>query len=233
MSEWSEAMSNSKAKPVTVKLKHVIYVLGHSKQAMRFFTAKDIVRSPCIATALVSPDSITRCWLTIPLRLYALVCTHLLHKAEIKKLLSQLALKLKCQELRAELRTTRADTPAALLLLLQATKAPNQPLSKHWRKDVEQLQATVEVQSKSHSAYNKWILMLWGENRGKWKSWQSLHGSRTQDTSGLSRQCSATEPQQPDNHQPSQSSVCTTECPSRMHTWQPLFYFPLFSPHNI
>ena len=28
-------------------------------------------------------------------------------------------------------------------------------------------------------------------------------GSRTQDTSGLSHQCSATELQQPDNHQPS------------------------------
>ena len=35
--------------------------------------------------------------------------------------------------------------------------------------------------------------------------------SRTQDTSGLSRQCSATEPQQPDNHQPSQSSMCTAQ----------------------
>ena len=33
--------------------------------------------------------------------------------------------------------------------------------------------------------------------------------SPTQDTSGLSRQCSATEPQQPDNHQPSPSSICT------------------------
>ena len=36
-------------------------------------------------------------------------------------------------------------------------------------------------------------------------------GSRTQDTSGLSCQCSATEPQQPDNHQPSQSSICTAQ----------------------
>ena len=36
-------------------------------------------------------------------------------------------------------------------------------------------------------------------------------GSRTQDTSGLSRQRSATEPQQPDNHQPSQSSICTAQ----------------------
>ena len=35
--------------------------------------------------------------------------------------------------------------------------------------------------------------------------------SRTQDTSGLSRQCSATEPRQPANHQPSQSSICTAQ----------------------
>ena len=35
--------------------------------------------------------------------------------------------------------------------------------------------------------------------------------NQTQDTSGLSRQCSATEPQQPDNHQPSQSSICTAQ----------------------
>ena len=35
-------------------------------------------------------------------------------------------------------------------------------------------------------------------------------GSRTQDISGLSRQCSATELQQPDNHQPSQC-VCTVQ----------------------
>ena len=34
-------------------------------------------------------------------------------------------------------------------------------------------------------------------------------GSQTQDTSGLSHRCSATEPQQLDNHQPSQSSICT------------------------
>ena len=62
------------------------------------------------------------------------------------------------------------------------------------------------------------IWILWGENRGKWKR-SAAAGSRTQDTSGLSRQCSATEPRQPDNHQPSQSSICTctggTECLSR------------------
>ena len=33
-------------------------------------------------------------------------------------------------------------------------------------------------------------------------------GSRTQVTSGLSHQCSVTEPRQPDSHQPSQSSIC-------------------------
>ena len=36
-------------------------------------------------------------------------------------------------------------------------------------------------------------------------------GSQTQDTSDWSRQCSATEPRQPDNHQPSQSSICTAQ----------------------
>ena len=36
-------------------------------------------------------------------------------------------------------------------------------------------------------------------------------GSQTQDTSGLSCQCSATEPRQLDNHQPSQSSICTAQ----------------------
>ena len=35
--------------------------------------------------------------------------------------------------------------------------------------------------------------------------------SQTQNTSGLSRQCSATELRQPDNHQPSQSSICTAQ----------------------
>ena len=39
----------------------------------------------------------------------------------------------------------------------------------------------------------------------------AIAGSQTQDTSGLSHQCSATEPQQPHNHQPSQSSMCTAQ----------------------
>ena len=51
------------------------------------------------------------------------------------------------------------------------------------------------------------IWMLWGENRGKWKRLAAA-GSWTQDTSGLSRQCS-TIARQPDNHQPLQSSICT------------------------
>ena len=42
--------------------------------------------------------------------------------------------------------------------------------------------------------------MLWGENRGKWKR-PTAARSQTQDTSGLSYQCSATELRQPDNHQ--------------------------------
>ena len=39
----------------------------------------------------------------------------------------------------------------------------------------------------------------------------AVAGSWTQDTSGLSHQCSATEPRQPDNHQPSQSPMCTAQ----------------------
>ena len=40
--------------------------------------------------------------------------------------------------------------------------------------------------------------------REKWKK-PAVAGSWTQDTSGFSRQCSATEPQQPNDHQPSLS----------------------------
>ena len=39
----------------------------------------------------------------------------------------------------------------------------------------------------------------------------AVAGSRTQDTSCLSRQCFATEPQQLDNYQPSQSFICTAQ----------------------
>ena len=59
--------------------------------------------------------------------------------------------------------------------------------------------------------------MLWGENREIKKP--AGTGSRTQDTSGLSHQCSAPEPWQPDNHQLSQILYvyCTggTDCLSR------------------
>ena len=48
--------------------------------------------------------------------------------------------------------------------------------------------------------------MLWGEIRAKWKGRQSRIGPRTP---GLSCQYSATELGQPDNHQPSQSYICT------------------------
>ena len=50
--------------------------------------------------------------------------------------------------------------------------------------------------------------MLWGENGGKVKG-PAAARSQTHDTSGLSRQCSATEPRQLDDHQPSQSSIST------------------------
>ena len=43
------------------------------------------------------------------------------------------------------------------------------------------------------------------------KSEKASPGVRTQGTSGLIHQYSATEPQQPDNHQPSQSSICTAQ----------------------
>ena len=37
----------------------------------------------------------------------------------------------------------------------------------------------------------------------------SRQGSQTHDATSLSRQCYANERQQPDSHQPSQSSICT------------------------
>ena len=51
---------------------------------------------------------------------------------------------------------------------------------------------TINAKSILPHAGNKWIWMLWGENKEKWK--------RTQYTSGLCRQCSATEPWQPEVH---------------------------------
>ena len=91
-------MSNSKAE--TVKVKSVIYVLGHSKQVRRFFTMKDIVRSPCIASVLLSPDSTNWTLTDNSTSFVCLVCTQLLHKAEIQMLLSKIeALKSECQEL--------------------------------------------------------------------------------------------------------------------------------------
>ena len=52
--------------------------------------------------------------------------------------------------------------------------------------------------------------MLWGENRGKVKG-PAAARSQTHDTSGLSHQCSATEPWHLDDHQPSQSSISTAQ----------------------
>ena len=49
------------------------------------------------------------------------------------------------------------------------------------------------------------------ESRKKRKKKTAATRSWTRNTSGLSCQCSATEPQQPENHQPSQSSICTAQ----------------------
>ena len=62
-------------------------------------------------------------------------------------------------------------------------------------------------------------LMLWGEIE---VTRLAVTRSRTQDTSGLSCQCSATEPRQPDNHQPSQSVLHRWYWTPQSHTWQPL-----------
>ena len=48
----------------------------------------------------------------------------------------------------------------------------------------------------------------------------TVAGSRTQNTSGLSRQCSATEPQQLDDHQPSQSSMYTAQMVLNASGWK-------------
>ena len=87
-----------------------------------------------------------------------LVCTQLLHKAEIQMLLSELevlktecqALKSECQELRVELQATRADTPAAPTPV--GNESTQLAAFQALKKDLEQLQATVEVQSKSYAA---------------------------------------------------------------------------------
>ena len=57
-------------------------------------------------------------------------------------------------------------------------------------------------------------------------------GSRTQDTSGLSRQCSATEPRQPDDHQPALAAQARGVLGLTPGDCR-LFHFPLFSPRNI
>ena len=62
------------------------------------------------------------------------------------------------------------------------------------------------------SVLTKWEVDKVGIN--EFRSYEVKVGSpweSNQDTSGLSSQCSATEPQQLDNHQPSQSSICTAQ----------------------
>ena len=78
------------------------------------------------------------------------VCTQLLHKAEIQTLLSELeVLKSECQELWAELQASRADTPATPT---PAGNESTQPAAfQALKKDIEQLQDTVEAQSKRYA----------------------------------------------------------------------------------
>ena len=67
-----------------------------------------------------------------------LVCTQLLHKAELQQLLSKMeVLKLECQELRAELRATRADTPVTPTLA--GNESAQSGAFQAMKKDVEQL----------------------------------------------------------------------------------------------
>ena len=61
--------------------------------------------------------------------------------------------------------------------------------------------------------------MIWGENRGKWKGRQSP--GIEPKTPGLCSQCSATELRQSDNHQPSQSSICTAQVGLKCLSWTP------------
>ena len=52
----------------------------------------------------------------------------------------------------------------------------------------------------------------------------AVSGSQTQDIFSLSRQCSATEPRQPDKHQPSQSSICTGRCATALSIEIKVYY---------
>ena len=76
--------------------------------------------------------------------------------------------------------------------------------------------------------------MSWGKSRRKWKA-----DSRQESNPWhlwLSCQCSATEPQQLDNHQPSPHNplyVLFSRCRSPYSTSTTHIHFPLFLPHNF
>ena len=53
--------------------------------------------------------------------------------------------------------------------------------------------------------------MLRGKTESEKGKGRQSPGVKNQDTSGLSCQCSAIEPQQLDNHQLSKSSICTAQ----------------------
>ena len=79
---------------------------------------------------------------------------------------------------------------------------------------------------------------VWGKNREKWEDCMGVAGSRIQDTSGLSRQWSATEPRKPDNYQPSQCLAVVAQWQStggsnQRCPWFNSWQLPAFSLSSI
>ena len=80
-----------------------------------------------------------------------------------------------------------------------------------WLKS-DNLAYTMQIQSLPSSISPIWVIPPHvGKNRGKWKGWKLNPGHL-----GLNHQCYATDSQQPDDHQPSQS-----------------YMYCIFLPHNI
>ena len=194
-SERSEAMSNSKAKACDLctgafkASDKVLHCEGYCKKSLHCYCA-GISRQHY--KTLIDNSTPFVC----------LVCTQLLHKAEIQMLLSKLeVLKSECQELRAELRTTRADTPAAPT---PAGNKSTQPAAfQALKKDLEQLRATVEAQSKSYAA----ALKTGGRSKAQPKK-KSYHdkNNRTVNSQSESAQASSVK-HSPPKHSSSKPKV--------------------------
>ena len=131
-------------------------VLDHSRQERRSYTAKVVASRRCIATVLVSIDTTTRSLLADDSTPFVcLVCIQMLHKAEIRSLHKEIEeLKSVCQELRAELQATK-EVAAAAVCPTAATSIINEiheaAAFQALKKDVENIQATLESQSKSYA----------------------------------------------------------------------------------